>query len=105
MNVTFTDKSIEHFTRRISSSNTSIRLYIKKVGCSGYSYKLEQTKDISDNDIKCHYKGITYYVAFENSFFWNGTTIDCISEGLNKKITFINSSREGTCGCGISFSQ
>jgi iron-sulfur cluster assembly accessory protein len=47
---------------------------------------------------------LTLYVTQEALPYVNGTKIDCVTEGLNQVIKFINPNSSAECGCGESFS-
>ena len=80
---------------------------VKKSGCNGLRYVLDfidktSTKEnlviINDDD------ELKLYITKEALPYVNGTEIDCVTEGLNKVIKFINPNSSAECGCGESFS-
>ena len=44
------------------------------------------------------------YVAKDALQYIQGTVLDYVTEGLNKRLIFKNPNETGSCGCGESFS-
>jgi len=80
-----------------------LRVYVKKGGCSGLSYKME-----FDNQLKAGDKSFEHYseklvVDNESFMYLIGMTLD-YSGGLNGKgFIFENPNATKSCGCGTSF--
>ena len=79
---------------------------VKKSGCNGLRYVLDfidkpstEADLVIINDDK-----LKLYITVEALPYVNGTEIDCVTEGLNKVIKFINPNSSAECGCGESFS-
>ena len=79
---------------------------VKKSGCNGLRYVLDFIDNPSTNDnlIVIDDDELKLYITQEALPYVNGTEIDCVTEGLNKVIKFINPNSSAECGCGESFS-
>ncbi len=81
-----------------------LRLSVKKTGCSGLSYVLDDVDSPQTNDV---------LIALEKGFFicidktsypyLRGIELDYVKQGLNQKFVFNNPNQTGQCGCGESF--
>ena len=79
---------------------------ITQTGCSGYAYKLDIISALPDTqDIIIYPQDNHLFVAIhkKNIFYIEGSILDYVREGLNKKFKFINPNEEASCGCGESF--
>ena len=73
-------------------------------GCSGLSYKLDFTKDKTEDAKLIEDNGVRILVDKKSLLYLAGTVLD-FSGGLNGKgFTFSNPNATRTCGCGESFS-
>jgi iron-sulfur cluster assembly protein len=82
-----------------------MRVAVQGGGCSGLSYKLEFSDQLSEGDeVFAHEAtGIKVAVDKKSMLFLHGLTLDFTS-GLNGKgFVFDNPNATGTCGCGTSF--
>ncbi|TWX73569.1 HesB/IscA family protein [Colwellia sp. C1TZA3] len=79
---------------------------VKKSGCNGFKYVLDfiDDTDVSEDLVMIKDDKLTLYVTQEALPYVNGTEIDCVTEGLNQVIKFINPNSSAECGCGESFS-
>jgi len=80
-----------------------LRVYVKKGGCSGLSYKMEFDNQMKAGDrvFECHSQKIV--VDSESFMYLVGMTLD-YSGGLNGKgFVFENPNAIKSCGCGTSF--
>ena len=79
---------------------------VKKSGCNGLRYVLDFIDKTSSEEglIIIDDDELKLYITQEALPYVNGTEIDCVTEGLNKVIKFINPNSSAECGCGESFS-
>ena len=85
------------------SPDTPLRVYVKKGGCSGLSYKMEFDSEIKPGDKKIEMHGQAIVVDSESLLYLIGMTLD-FSGGLNGRgFVFENPNATKQCGCGSSF--
>ena len=81
-------------------NNKSIKIGIKKSGCSGYSYVLDLVDSESSNLL---FNEIPFSIINDDFFALNGCEIDYKKDGFSSKIVFNNPNVVNECGCGESF--
>lgn len=80
-----------------------LRVFVKKGGCSGLSYKMEFDNQIKEGDQQFEYFGQKLVVDRDSFMYLIGMTLD-FSGGLNGKgFVFENPNASKSCGCGSSF--
>jgi len=83
--------------------NAYVKVGVSSGGCSGLSYKLDFTKDKSEDDKLIEDNDVRILVDKKSLLYLAGTVLD-FSGGLNGKgFTFNNPNATRTCGCGESF--
>jgi iron-sulfur cluster assembly accessory protein len=105
--VSLSDSARIFLTQKIKTKQADgLCFSIKKSGCNGFKYVLDFIDNPSTNDnvIVIDDDKLKLYITQEALPYMNGTEIDCVSEGLNKVIKFINPNSSAECGCGESFS-
>lgn len=80
-----------------------IRIGIKTKGCSGMSYTMEFTDEISPFDEVVKVDDITLMIDPKAILFLLGTEMDYVIESLQSGFVFRNPNEKGRCGCGKSF--
>ena len=81
-----------------------VKVGVSSGGCSGLSYKLDFTKEMSEGDKLIEDNGVRILIDKKSLLYLVGTVLD-FSGGLNGKgFTFNNPNATRTCGCGESFS-
>lgn len=81
----------------------AVRFGVKRTGCSGYSYVVDLTDTISDEDQWIDDAGVRLVVDRKSLPLVDGTAIDFQKTGLNAEFVFSNPNMTGECGCGESF--
>lgn len=80
-----------------------LRIFVKKGGCSGFSYKMDFDQNLKENDKNFEINGIKVVVDKESLLYLIGMTLD-FEGGLNGQgFVFSNPNATKTCGCGSSF--
>ncbi|MCS6837980.1 MAG: iron-sulfur cluster insertion protein ErpA [Bdellovibrionaceae bacterium] len=80
-----------------------LRVFVKKGGCSGLSYKMEFDNVIRERDKVFDQNNTRLVVDDESLLYLAGMTLD-YSGGLNGKgFVFENPNAKKTCSCGSSF--
>ena len=100
-------EKIKYFAEKDGiEENVGVRVAVKGGGCSGLTYDLKITGDISetDNDKIVEQHGVKVIVEKKSYIYLVGTELD-FSDGLNGKgFVFENPNAKKACGCGTSFS-
>tara|TARA_B100001029_G_scaffold133404_1_gene112290 strand:+ start:4061 stop:4453 length:393 start_codon:yes stop_codon:yes gene_type:complete len=102
----FSDLAIAHFTNLLEKEvgQKSIRIGIKKAGCSGYEYFFEFDEAHSNDDTIITQDNCRFLIDSKSLEFLKGSKVDYVEEGFNKGIKFFNPNAVAVCGCGESFS-
>ncbi len=80
-----------------------LRVFVKRGGCSGFSYKMEFDTNLKDGDKVFEQDGTKVVVDGQSLLYLIGMTLD-YEGGLNGKgFIFSNPNANKTCGCGSSF--
>jgi iron-sulfur cluster assembly protein len=105
--ITITDnavKKIKELQDRKGAQLKSLRLGLKGGGCSGFSYSMDFTDKIEDNDRHLDFSGLRVVVDPKSYLFLNGTTLDYVDDIVDAGFKFQNPNSTGSCGCGKSVS-
>ena len=81
-----------------------LRLGVRKTGCSGFAYVVNYADEVQADDVVFEDRGVKVYVDPSSLALIDGTTVDCVKQGLNEAFRFRNPNVKGECGCGESFS-
>lgn len=85
------------------SDAAMLRVFVKKGGCSGMSYKMEFDTEVKPTDKVFESHGTKVVVDNQSLLYLLGMTLD-YEGGLNGKgFVFTNPNANKTCGCGSSF--
>jgi len=86
-----------------ASETAMLRVFVKRGGCSGFSYKMEFDTEVKENDKVFENHGTKVVVDSQSLLYLLGMTLD-YEGGLNGKgFVFSNPNATKTCGCGSSF--
>ena len=104
-------KILSYFDKRegeLGSEGIGLRLRVKKTGCSGFGYVMEEETKSSVvcrnlGDTIFHDKMVPIVIDAKSLPFVDGTEIDWKQEGLSEGFEFSNPREKGKCGCGESF--
>ena len=81
-----------------------LRVGVKGGGCSGFSYTLDLTEEISDQDETWTQHGVDVICDSKSLLYLEGTTVDFKDEVMGRGFVFTNPNATSSCGCGSSFS-
>lgn len=81
-----------------------LRLGVKTAGCSGFSYVIDCAQEVTASDTLYETQEVQIVIDDKSMPYLKGMVIDCVTEGLNKTLKFLNPNVTGSCGCGESFS-
>lgn len=86
-----------------ASADAFLRVFVKRGGCSGFSYKMEFDTVMKDGDKVFEGSGAKVVVDGASLLYLIGMQLD-YEGGLNGKgFIFSNPNATKTCGCGSSF--
>ena len=86
-----------------ASAESFLRVFVKRGGCSGFSYKMEFDSEMKANDKVFESNGAKVVIDGPSLLYLLGMTLD-YEGGLNGKgFIFSNPNATKTCGCGSSF--
>lgn len=86
-----------------AANDSFLRVFVKRGGCSGFSYKMEFDTTMKDGDKVFEANGAKVVVDGQSLLYLIGMTLD-YEGGLNGKgFIFSNPNATKTCGCGSSF--
>jgi len=81
-----------------------LRVGVKGGGCSGFSYTLDLTETISEQDETFNQHGIEVICDPKSLLYLDGTQVDFKDELMGRGFVFSNPNATSSCGCGSSFS-
>ncbi len=84
--------------------NTYLRVGVKGGGCSGFSYSLDLTDSVGENDETFEQHGVKLICDSKSYLYLNGVAVDFKDEVMGRGFVFNNPNATHTCGCGSSFS-
>ncbi|MFT5082562.1 MAG: iron-sulfur cluster assembly accessory protein [Lentisphaeria bacterium] len=104
--ITVTPAAAEHFAVQLKKKqHTSIRLSLKKSGCTGFKYVIDEVDACEADDLKVQLaNGVVVYVDVKHLAALKGMVVDYTQQGLNKNLVLNNPNVKDACGCGESFS-
>ena len=105
--IKISEKAAEHIKyikNRDQITNTMpLRVSVKEGGCSGFSYKLDFNKEVTDRDKIFSDYGVSLVIERKSLLYLMGTTLDFDGSLNGKGFIFSNPNAKETCGCGSSF--
>jgi len=97
-------KIIKDNTKLEDNDQTYLRVGVKGGGCSGFSYILDLTGNLKDNDqIVSEQDDIKVICDPKSLLYIDGTEIDFRDEVMGRGFVFENPNATASCGCGSSF--
>jgi iron-sulfur cluster assembly accessory protein len=81
-----------------------LRVSVTDGGCSGFSYKLDFSREEKPGDIVFETDNLRVFVDSSSAPYLKGMTIDYVVSLYGGGFKFINPNASATCGCGTSFS-
>lgn len=81
-----------------------LRVGVKGGGCSGFSYSLDLTENVSEADEHWDCHGVQVICDPKSHLYLDGAAIDFRDEIMGRGFVFNNPNATSSCGCGSSFS-
>jgi len=81
-----------------------LRVGVKGGGCSGFSYTLDLTESVAEEDERWTQHDVEVICDSKSLLYLNGTTVDFKDEIMGRGFVFQNPNATSSCGCGSSFS-
>ena len=87
----------------LDPSTTAIRMGVKGGGCSGFTYTLDFTSNITKRDLTYTSFDVIIVVDKKSHLYIGQTTIDWSNDLQDRGLKFDNPLAKGSCGCKTSF--
>ena len=87
----------------LDPSTTAIRMGVKGGGCSGFTYTLDFTSNITKRDLTYSSFDVIIVVDKKSHLYIGQTTIDWSNDLQDRGLKFDNPLAKGSCGCKTSF--
>lgn len=102
--ISITLPAARHFDSMLArNEGRSLKLSVRRTGCSGYAYALELVDTMADDLVSFESNGITIHIPEKDVPALSGMEIDYAKNGLFENIVFNNPNARSECGCGESF--
>lgn len=104
--ITLTPRATAHIRKMLQKHPQAlgIRLGVKESGCSGKAYTIDFATEISaTQDLVQEFDDVKMIIDKASIRYLQGTKLDCVTEGVNQILKFINPNATNECGCGESF--
>ena len=100
-----TERAAAHFKVRLAKrcNAVALRLGVRASGCSGYRYCVDYADAINADDVVFVSQGIRIAIDKASLPLLQGTALDIIGDGLQRRLRFDNPNAKESCGCGESF--
>ena len=104
--VRVTAAAASHLLRHLAPKGLhSVRIYLKKSGCTGYMYEIDEVEGPAEGDLSVEIDDrLTVFVPAGDLPMLNGMELDYVQEGVNRRLVFNNPNARDECGCGESVS-
>lgn len=94
---------IKHLAQENSKVAPSLRIGVRRAGCSGMAYTIDLAEDKLPLDAVVESDGVTVLLDPEAAMYLAGAELDFVEEKLSAGFVFNNPNEKGRCGCGESF--
>jgi len=94
---------IKHLAQENSQVAPSLRIGVRRAGCSGMVYTIDLAEDKLPLDAVVESDGVTVLLDPEAAMYLAGAELDFVEEKLSAGFVFNNPNEKGRCGCGESF--
>lgn len=94
---------IKHLATENGDVAPSLRIGVRRAGCSGMAYTIDLADDKLPLDAVVESDGVTVLIDPEAAMYLAGAELDFVEEKLSAGFVFNNPNEKGRCGCGESF--
>ena len=103
--VSVSARAAKHFAAQLAKhpGAVAVRLAVRTAGCSGFAYCVDPADVIRGDDQSFESHGVRIVVDAASLAYVQGTTLDVVDEGLDRRVRFDNPNVRHSCGCGESF--
>ena len=103
--ITVTPAAASHFRDQLQSKGgKGVRIGLKKSGCTGFKYVIEEVDAPETNDVALTLENdVMVYFSPEDAAALRGMQVDYTREGVNRTLKIENPNVSSQCGCGESF--
>jgi iron-sulfur cluster assembly protein len=103
--VSMSARAARHLAAQLATrpAAAAVRLGVAPAGCSGLRYRVEFADAVYAGDAVFESGGIRIAVDAASLPHVQGTSLDLVQEGLERRLRFDNPNARSTCGCGESF--
>ncbi len=107
MAIALTDRAVSEVRtimkdQSLDAQKMFLRVGVRGGGCSGLSYTLDLTEDLTDKDEQWDVDGVKVICDTHSHVYLSGASIDFKDELTGKGFVFDNPNRTSSCGCGSS---
>jgi iron-sulfur cluster assembly accessory protein len=82
----------------------ALRIAVDGGGCSGFSYRIELTDTLNDDDRVFERDGAKLFVDEISLVYMGGSKVDFVDDLMGQSFRINNPNAVASCGCGTSFS-
>ena len=106
MTIQLTENAAKQIKTQLTKrgKGVGLRVGIKKVGCSGWTYTYDFADDVKADDKVFEAFDSKLVVDDKSLAVIDGSKLDFVREGLKQIYKFDNPNVDALCGCGESFS-
>jgi len=103
--VSLSARAARHLAAQLAKrpAAAAVRLGVAPAGCSDLRYRIEFADAVHAGDAVFESGGIRIAVDAASLPHVQGTSLDLVQEGLERRLRFCNPNARSTCGCGESF--
>lgn len=105
MSISLTENAAKQIKKQLQKRGRGVglKLGLKKSGCSGFSYTLNYSDEITNEEAVFEEHDVKVIVNKDDLVVIDGLRLDYRREGINEAFRFDNPNVTGSCGCGESF--
>jgi iron-sulfur cluster assembly protein len=105
--ITLTDAAatrVRDLMARTDRQTVGLRIGVKKGGCAGMEYTMQEAEDVRPTDEAVEVDGALVLIDPSATLFLLGSQMDYVTDKLSARFVFNNPNQTGACGCGESVS-
>jgi iron-sulfur cluster assembly accessory protein len=98
-----TQNAVDKIKSLSNGKEKSLRIFVEKGGCSGYTYEMEMVEGKKEGDFVFEEKGVKVFVEKDSIEQLKGSYVDYLDSLQGAGFKIKNPNATATCGCGESF--